>query len=515
MSKARGMWADLTIAVVGGLAWAACFQAEPYSLLPWIALTPLVALMGRPRAALWGALWGLVAWLAMVHWIAPTIQTFGGLSPWLSWMLVVLLAVVLGFEGALLAWLGARCWRRSDLWPIFVLPSIWVLLELVRGFFANGFPWNLAAYAWIDVPGALALSSWIGAWGVSWCVVAANVALTLGALRGHWKTSAAAVLSLGILLILAGRFAVLDMPRAGGREVSVFQPGSEITYDPGQLSQDYFDLIEMSEAECGLGPRLLVWPESAAFPHSWHGSPLLRRDVERFATRGCPVLFGSPVPAGESEIGESWGGVHNAALIVGPDGVEGLYAKRRLVPFGEYVPFETLLPFVGKLARESGRFVAGEEPGLLPWAGERLGVAICYEVVFAGAVAEQVREGATLLVTITNDAWYGDTSAPWQHLRAVRFRAAENRRPMLRAALTGVSVLVDARGRVTSELDLDESGVLRGRVRGTRELSPYSRAPSASLWVCFLVAAIGIGRFGIIRPRRSRREGVSNTAPRR
>lgn len=501
----RSRWADPAIAILGGLAWAACFQAEPRSWLAWIAFAPLVMLLGRPRAPLWGALWGLTAWLAMVPWIAPTLETFGGLSSWLAWPLVVLLAAVLGAEGAVFAWLGARCWRRSDGWPLVVLPSIWVPLELARGFFANGFPWNLAAYAWIDVPGALALSSWIGAWGVSWCVVTANVAVALALVRRRWRAASAVLLSVATLLVLAGRFAGPEMPRAGGRAVSVLQPGSDITYDPQEMWDDYLELIEMSEAECDLGPRLLVWPESAAFPFSWHDAPQLRRDVEALAARGCSVLFGSSLPAafGTGGIAQpEASGVRNAALLVGPDGVGGIYAKRRLVPFGEYVPFEDALPFVGKLAREAGRYVPGEEPALLPWASETLAVAICYEVVFPGAVAEQVQDGATLLVTITNDAWYGDSSAPWQHLRAARFRAAENRRPLLRAALTGVSALVDAGGHDVGELGVGESGVLRARLRGEEALSPYTRAPWASLAVSLLLAVAGVARFGMVRPGR-------------
>jgi apolipoprotein N-acyltransferase len=167
------------------------------------------------------------------------------------------------------------------------------------------------------------------------------------------------------------------------------------------------------------------------------------------------------------------------------------------VPFGEYVPFESVLPFVGTLAREAGRFTAGTEPSLLPWANEQLGLAICYEVVFAAPVAEQVRAGATLLVTITNDAWYGDSSAPWQHLRAARFRAAENRRPMARAALTGVSALIDASGAVGAQMGIGERGVLRARMRGQADLSPFSRAPWLATTASWLLAA-----FGIIRVRR-------------
>lgn len=125
-------------------------------------------------------------------------------------------------------------------------------------------------------------------------------------------------------------------------------------------------------------------------------------------------------------------------------------------------------------------------------------MAICYEVIFPELVAEQVRAGASLLVTVTNDGWYGDTAAPWQHFRAARFRAAENRRPLLRAALSGVSGIVDARGRLRGRLGVGEAGVLEGAVRGGRALSPYSRAP----WLLPSIAALAVA-FAIV-PRRRR-----------
>ena len=163
--------------------------------------------------------------------------------------------------------------------------------------------------------------------------------------------------------------------------------------------------------------------------------------------------------------------------MVSAEGPVGSYAKRKLVPWGEYIPLKDVLPFMGKVARAAGDFTPGSDLGLMPWGDERLAPAICYEVIFGSAVAEQVRAGATLLVTITNDAWYGDTWAPFQHFRAARFRAAENRRPLIRAALTGISGLIDRRGHVTGRLGVGERGVLRGRIAGSQDLSPYSREP--------------------------------------
>ncbi len=139
--------------------------------------------------------------------------------------------------------------------------------------------------------------------------------------------------------------------------------------------------------------------------------------------------------------------VYNSAFTVGPGGRATRYDKRHLVPFGEYVPLAGVFSFVDKLARNAGDFATADRLVLLPWGRERIGMAICYEIVFPAEVAATVADGATLLATITNDAWYGDTAAPWQHYAAARFRAAENRRPLVRAAITGVSAVVAPDGR--------------------------------------------------------------------
>jgi len=150
-----------------------------------------------------------------------------------------------------------------------------------------------------------------------------------------------------------------------------------------------------------------------------------------------------------------------------------------------------------KLARNAGDFVAGSSPALLQWGDQMIGAAICFEIVFPAAVAEQVRQGATLLVTLTNDAWYGDTWAPWQHYRAARFRAAENRRTLLRAAITGVSAIIAPDGSEQRRLGVGEEGVLGASVTGRSGLTPFSRAP----WLVPLLCCLG-GGFAIFVGRR-------------
>ena len=174
------------------------------------------------------------------------------------------------------------------------------------------------------------------------------------------------------------------------------------------------------------------------------------------------------------------------------------YDKRHLVPFGEYVPLAGVFSFVQSLARGAGDFSPGAKLSLLGWEGGLLGPSICFEVVFASEVADLVREGASALVTVTNDAWYGDTTAPHQHFRAVRFRAAESRRTFLRAALTGISAVVRPDGSVSQVLEVGEEGILRHHLIGRRDLSPFSRWP----WAVPLLSVLG-ALFAILRAGRS------------
>ncbi|MCP3963231.1 MAG: apolipoprotein N-acyltransferase [bacterium] len=480
------------LAISGGALWSLCFGRQPSVWLPWVALTPLILLLGRRRAVLWGWLFAFCLWLGSMYWIAGTLQTFGGLTPALALVAQVLLALYLGFDQVVFVFLGRRIWRRGVWISLWALPALWVAIEWLRGVAFGRFPWNLAAYAWADVPGALPLTAWVGSFGVSWLLVFANVCVAVAWRRRRWEAAATGVLLALLVLIVAGRWSDGEAVRSpgAGREVRVIQPNSTIVHTWEESWDNYRRLIAMSDAECdGRVPagerRLLVWPESAAWPHSYGTSERLRDDLARLTERGCDVLLGSQIDEGEKYF--------NSVLLVSKEGPVGNYSKRKLVPWGEYVPLKDVLPFMGRVARAAGDFTPGRSTALLPWRDERLAAAICYEVIFGGAVAEQVRDGATVLVTVTNDAWYGDTTAPHQHFRAARFRAAENRRPLIRAALTGISGLIDRRGDVTGRLGVGERGVLRGRITGARSLSPYSRAPWLVPLACAVLAVLGVG----------------------
>ncbi len=485
--------APWVVAVLGGAVWALCFGRQALVVAPWLALAPLLLLLSHRRAAWLGLVHGASYWLLAVSWIGPTLEVFGALSSWLSIVLLLLLALYLGAYSWAFAGLGRRLWLRGGPTALFGLPSLWVALEWLRTYIWTGFPWNLAGYAWVEVPGALELSAWIGIYGVSFVVLLANTALARAVAAWRPAIGIAAVGVCLSLLAFGARWAggpPLEEAPGQAREIRIVQPNipNLTDFDPAKLRRFYERLISLSEEACDVEGALLIWPESAAWPKTAE-DPELRADVARLAARGCDVVLNSVTRDGDR--------VYNSALLIGVDGIAGRYDKRHLVPYGEHVPLADWLPFVGTIARMAGQFTPGDEARLIDWQSERLGMAICFEVIFPSEVAALVRAGATLLATVTNDAWYGDTWAPWQHFRMARFRAAEARRPLVRAAITGVSGVIGPDGRVVQRLGVFEQGILRARVAGATGISPAVRAPWLVPLLCSLAAA-----FAILRARR-------------
>ena len=488
----------LLLAAASGVLWGLCFSREPFSVASWIALAPFVLLLSSRRTALLGWIHGLAAWMTGLYWIVPTLQTYGGMPLPLGVVLTGVLAAYLALFHAAFAWLGAPIWRRWGFARLFALPALWVALEWLRTYLGGGFPWNLAAYAWVDVPGALPLSAWIGAYGISFLVLLTSTAAAAAVQWRRWEPAAVGLLVPLLLLPLAGRWSLRrtaeEVREAGGlgRPVRLLQPNipNLVSFETAAVVRNYRKVIDMSLENCQPG-SLVIWPESAAWPFLYGRDPRLDEDLTAMVDRGCSVLFNSSHPVGNS--------FYNSAFLLSASQPVARYDKRHLVPFGEYVPFRGVFGWMDKLARNAGEFRPADETVLLPWAGEKIGMSICYEVVFPSEVADLVRAGATMLVTITNDAWYGDTSAPWQHFRAVRFRAAEERRPLVRAAITGISALVRADGSVASQLGPFQQGVLRGSVVGGVGLSSYARRPwlgPALAWV------LAIGTLMLARRRR-------------
>lgn len=455
-----------------------------------VGFLPLPLLIGRHWGVRLAFLHGLVAWWISIAWVSPTLESYGGLPGWLSHLLTLLPVAGLAGYHALFVWLGGRLPSpgRPPLW--LSLPALWVALEWLRTYLLLGFPWNLVGYAWEHVPGALVLSAWVGVQGVSFLVVLVAVGLAVSLGEHVWEPGVLGLLLSLLVLGAAGRWAgpETDLIDQKATSIRILQPNipNLSEWDEATVQRHYRRLLELSEASCDRPGTLLIWPESAAWPYLWGRDARLREDVERLNAAGCAVLFNSAV--------QEEGDYFNSALLVDSGQLVARYDKRHLVPFGEYVPWTGVLPFVSKLARNAGDFVAAETVALLPWRGYHLGTAICFEAVFPQEVAELVRHGATMLVVLSNDAWYGDSSAPRQLFRAARFRAAENARPLLRAGVTGISGVINPDGTVAQRVELDEVGVLAYAGGGSEHLTLYTRAPWLVPLSCSLLALFAIFR---------------------
>nr|HRC88068.1 hypothetical protein [Thermoanaerobaculia bacterium] len=247
----------LLLALATGVAWAFEFSREGHLLSPWVALAPGLLLLGTRRPVLSSFLWGIGFWTAGVYWILDTLVTYGQLEGWLGGLALLILAAILGGYQALFAWPGARLWRRAaegDLLSGLVgLPALWLICEWLRGHLFSGFPWNLAGYAWVEVPGALELSAWIGAYGLSALVVAANAGVALAARRRSLLPLALGWMVPLLLLALGGRFAhPPELPDSLPAPVRIVQPNipNLVTWDTAVAARNYSRLLDLSREAC-------------------------------------------------------------------------------------------------------------------------------------------------------------------------------------------------------------------------------------------------------------------------
>ena len=499
----------LLFSLASGVLLALCFPN--FSILPLlpVALIPLLfALDGLPwrRAFLPGFVFGAAFWLVTIPWIAYTVHRFGGVGLPLAGLALAVSAGLMAVPFGLMASLYAAARPRSGPGVVAAFGAAWVLQEGFRTYvwIFGGFPWNLLANPLADAPVLLGTAAVGGVFLTSFLIAALNAVLFVALTRPSREARLAWLLGAAICAIAA---AGVRPPRPGppveALKVGVVQPNVEqdIRWDRATAERIQADLEDQTRALCRLErPVLVLWPESAS-PYSWSFNAAYRDRVLALCRELDVAILTST--AWSDAPGEEDAPYYNAAVLVTKDGaVLPPYFKQRLVPFGEYVPLAPILRMIQPISRAvPGGFTPGASTVLLRLGNWSLGGAVCYEVVYPWIARGEARAGADVLFTLTNDAWYGRAGAQRQHWQAAVLRAVETGRPLVRAAVTGISGVVEPDGRVLVSLPAGRKGAFSAPVFRAGATAPAVAAGDAVLWVCAAGLLAGILRARFPSPR--------------
>jgi apolipoprotein N-acyltransferase len=445
--------------------------------LPLVCLAPFLALAGSARSARRAAWLGWIAGTAgsipLYYWIAYTIAVQGKFGWTLGSLAAFLVSAYVGAYFSVAAAAARHLESRFGERGLWLFPAVWTAVEMARSHLFSGFPWMLLGYS---VAGSATLrqaADLAGVHGLSFLLALSGVSVFLAGRRLSDRFQAKAVIPLipGIaailFLVLYGRAGSANPAGPAVRDpevkVAIAQGGIDqnVKWDPENQLATLEIYMELTRTARDAGAQVVVWPETAApFFYGWEAG--LSRRLEAIAVSGgIPIIFGAPwyEPAGVGKF-------YNSVFHMDARGVVlGRYDKRHLVPFGEYIPLRSILFFLNKLTVGTEDFSTGSGPALFRVGGRPVAASICYEALFPALIRDGVLEGAAWLVNVTNDAWFGDTVAPHQHLAMARMRCVEFRRPMVRAANTGISAVIDGNGGVTASLGLFRRGVVVAAIR--------------------------------------------------
>ncbi len=440
----------LTLAFpLAGQPWIAFF-----ALIPWVFSIPT----STPGQAFAGGFWaGIVHFTTLIYWIVPTLHVYGGLHPVLAASTLALLCVYLALYPALFAFLMNLARPRPVLAP-FMAACLWTGLEYIRTYAFTGFSWGSLGYSQYGQPLLIQIADLTGVYGLSFLIVLINYGwvdlyrvFRKQQTQPAWPALAAIVL-LSVAALTYGHFrlsTITSLISSADKPMLTVVQGNiqqDVKWDEAFTNRTIDKYTDLSRAAAVLRPDLVIWPETA-LPFYYGHDRTLSEKVDRCVKEtGAYFLIGSPAfrPDGEATL------YFNRAYMLNPFAlVTGSYDKHHLVPFGEYVPFGQYLTFLGKLTAQAGNFSSGGKAfAPLAFKNHRTGVLICFEILFPHIASRFVRNGADLLVTLTNDAWFGTTSAPMQHFSIAVFRAVESRRTIARAANTGISGFIDPTGKI-------------------------------------------------------------------
>ncbi len=508
-----------------GLGLVAAAALPPVHALPllWVAFPGLVLLLAR-TVSVWSGFWvgwwfGCGYFLGGIYWLAwpftLDMERFGWMIPFAVFGLSALQAIFVGAAAAL-----TRATRMQGPASIVMLAVAWAALELARGHFGNvfaGFPWNLIAISWVAVDEMIQSAALFGAYGLGGLTVLIAAAPALLADRGRsavsrgvWVGAALALLA-ALWIGGAARLAGADEDPVAGVRLRLVQGNIEqsLKWKEGRREETFGLYLRLTASPGFERVTHVVWPETAIDYRFVTDYPVVRLAGERLQRLAAVIPARGALLMGA--IRDKDDRHYNSFHVVAPGGtVVATYDKHDLVPFGEFVPMRPVLRRLGveKLAHGAGDYSAGPGPATLAVPGAPgTSPLICYEAIFPGHIDRRDRPG--WLVNVTNDAWFGLTSGPYQHFASARLRAAETGVPLVRAANTGITAVVDAYGRVTARIAIMSTGVLDAALpKATRDATFYGRLGDRTLLALLvfgLLAALALDLRQMVRHTRASR----------
>ena len=513
---------DFALAAASGVLLALSFPKFGHPSLAWVGLAPLLVALSPPtrlsrrdrslrRALLLGLVTGIIYFTGTLYWITRVMAVYGGLQQAVAVLVNAALIAYLALFPAVFAIVMRRLVLAYGSRALAAAPAVWVATELGRTHIFTGFPWVLLGYSQTTVLPVAQFASIFGVYGVSMLVASVSAALAMvmvaggpeGPLRkGGRPIRAGTVVRFApiviVLVVLAGiaawgarRASAAAWTREGEAirvgliQGNIDQADKQNASRANAIFQGY---ISKTREALQRGAEFVIWPESST-PFLFEEDADASSQIRMLARQAqVPILVGSDqVERGRGASVK----YYNSAFLVRADGTSGAaYRKMHLVPFGEYVPLKRLLFFAAPLVEAVSDFSAGEDAVLLPVGNHMVSTAICYEVVYPDLVRQFVVGGSEMLTTITNDAWFGATSAPYQHFEQASMRAIEEGRYLVRSANTGVSGIVDPYGRVLERTDIFQAAVLVGEARFLRTSTYYSRHGDVIAYASTVVTAL-------------------------
>ena len=510
------------LACVSGVLQVLIFPRPALYIFSWVALAPLIYAILKCReqdatlvlddggeflapATAWqgfllGYVSGVIWYLGSNYWIFYVMHVYGNIGVPMSVLLQVMYALYLalyhGLFGFLLALIAARR-NGFSLRALVFTPFVWVAVELARTYI-TGFPWDLLGTTQVDNIPLSRVATVTGVYGISFEIVLVNTALAAAFLvpKERRKLLLAASLAAAIALH-AGK--LVHPPSVPVSQGATLVQANVPILDSGDWTLDYLTQTLDSLAALSMRPAasapgttgLILWPESpapffATDLHLRHTLAEVARNTNSYIIAGTLGIEHAGEPMRQPDI-------YNSASVIAPNGAwTGRYDKIHLVPFGEYVPFEKLFSFASGLTRQIGTFARGQSRQPLEVGDMKVGTFICYEAVFPDEVRQFAKNGAELFVNVSNDGWYGEGGAPWQHLNQARMRAVENDRWLLRDTNTGITAVIDPLGRVVTEAPRNQRTQLQAAYSPVDATTFYTRHGDWFPLLCAIITLLGL-----------------------